>query len=108
VPPQTQLPTNGMNDQGPIPCHAFSPYHDAYVPPKVPYQHITHDSSGGYVHGSSSSSLGSLPKMNFPSFDGENPKLWQSRCEAYFHMYGVELSMWVLVATMQFVGPAAR
>jgi hypothetical protein len=63
---------------------------------------------GGYVHGSSSSSLGSLPKMNFPLFDGENPKLWQSRCESYFHMYGVELSMWVQVATMQFVGPAAR
>jgi hypothetical protein len=41
-------------------------------------------------------------------FDGENPKLWQSRCEAYFHMYTVDPSLWVQVAYMQFTGPAAR
>jgi hypothetical protein len=28
-----------------------------------------------------------LPKLNFPSFDGDNPKLCKSRCENYFDMY---------------------
>jgi hypothetical protein len=46
--------------------------------------------------------LGKLPKLNFPTFDGDNPKLWLSRCEDYFDMYRVEPSMWVKVADMQF------
>jgi hypothetical protein len=49
-----------------------------------------------------------LPKMNFPKFEGENPKLWQSRCESYFDMYDVDYSIWVKVASMHFEGPAAR
>lgn len=36
---------------------------------------------GGRLLGSFSPPLGNLPKLNFPTFDGENPKLWQSRCE---------------------------
>jgi hypothetical protein len=52
--------------------------------------------------------LGKLPKINFPKFDGENPKLWQSRCEIYFDMYSVESSVWVRVATIHFEGAAAR
>jgi hypothetical protein len=50
--------------------------------------------------------LGKLPKMKFPTFDGENPKLWQSHCENYFEMYMVESSVWVHNATMHFQGPA--
>jgi hypothetical protein len=45
-----------------------------------------------------------LPKMNFPRFDGENPKLWQSHYENYFEMYAVESRVWVRVATMHFDG----
>jgi hypothetical protein len=45
-----------------------------------------------------------LPKMNFPRFDGENPKLWQSHYENYFEMYAVESCVWVHVATMHFDG----
>jgi len=33
------------------------------------------------------SSSSKLPKLNFPSFDEENPKLWISLCEDYFDMY---------------------
>jgi hypothetical protein len=51
-------------------------------------------------------SVGGLPKLNFPSFDGTNPKLWQSKCEKYFNMYATEAYMWVQVATMHFVGVA--
>lgn len=46
--------------------------------------------------------------MHVPLFDGENPKLWQSRCEVYFRMYEVDYVVWVRVATMQFSGAAAR
>ncbi|WVZ69878.1 LOW QUALITY PROTEIN: hypothetical protein U9M48_018599 [Paspalum notatum var. saurae] len=30
--------------------------------------------------------VGRLPKLNFPQFDGENPKLWITRSENYFEM----------------------
>jgi hypothetical protein len=45
---------------------------------------------------------GKLPKMDFPKFEGENPKLWQSRCGSYFDMYDVDYSIWVEVASMHF------
>jgi hypothetical protein len=52
--------------------------------------------------------LDQLPKLHFPKFDGDNPKLWQSKCENYFDMYFVPHSVWVRVATMHFDGVAAR
>jgi hypothetical protein len=52
--------------------------------------------------------MGKLPKMNFPKFDGDHPKLWQDRCETYFEMYSVEQSVWVRVASMHFEGSAAH
>jgi hypothetical protein len=103
---QTQLPNNGTHDQAPFHHHVPFQYHEEYVPAM---HHTYRDFSGGYGQGPPSlGSLGNLPKLNFPMFDGENPKLWQSRCEAYFHMYTVDPSVWVQVAYMQFTGPAAR
>jgi hypothetical protein len=52
--------------------------------------------------------MGKLPKMNFPKFESENPRLWQSHCENYFDMYAVDSSVCVKVATMHFEGPIAR
>jgi hypothetical protein len=49
-----------------------------------------------------------LPKLDFPKFDGENPKLWIKRSRDYFDMYAVEARMWVRVSTMHFVGAVAR
>ena len=49
-----------------------------------------------------------LPKLDFPSFDGDNPQFWQSRCEKYFDVYGVQPELWVRVATLHFTGNAAR
>lgn len=46
--------------------------------------------------------------MDFPKFDGENPKLWQTRCEDYFAMFDTDPDLWIAVAAMQFEGPAAR
>jgi hypothetical protein len=50
-------------------------------------------------------SLGKLPKLHFPTFEGDNPKLWKSRYENYFEMYEIGNSVWVKVATMHFEGP---
>lgn len=30
-----------------------------------------------------------LPKLQFPLFDGDNPRLWRDRCEMYFKVYAV-------------------
>ena len=49
-----------------------------------------------------------IPKMNFPPFDGENPKLWLGRCLDYFDMYTVPHHSWVKVATMHMTAAAAR
>jgi hypothetical protein len=37
----------------------------------------------------------SMPQMNFPVFDGSNPKLWRNRCETYFEFYVVPSEMWI-------------
>nr|ADX31265.1 unknown [Triticum aestivum] len=49
-----------------------------------------------------------LPKMDFPSFDGENPQFWKTKCEKYFDVYGVAPDLWVRLATLNFTGTAAR
>jgi hypothetical protein len=59
-------------------------------------------------HGHSSrASSGHWPKLPFPKFTGENPRLWQSRCENHFDMCGIDKFSWVRIATMYFDGPAA-
>lgn len=45
--------------------------------------------------------LGKLPKLTFPVFDGDNPRLWISRCESYFDMYQVEPAVWIRFISMQ-------
>jgi hypothetical protein len=57
----------------------------------VPFEYMPADSAR--FNPDSRVPFGKLPKMNFPTFDGENPKLWQSRCENYFEMYAVESSV---------------
>jgi hypothetical protein len=55
-----------------------------------------------------SGGVGRLPKLNFPSFDGSNPKLCLSRCLDYFELYDVEEPRWIMVATMHFIPPASH
>jgi hypothetical protein len=47
-----------------------------------------------------------MPGMNFPVFDGSNPKLWKHRCETYFVFYFVPMERWIRLATMHFEGSA--
>ncbi|CAO2191183.1 unnamed protein product [Urochloa humidicola] len=55
-------------------------------------------------------SMGRLPKLNFPMFEGENPKMWISRSEDYFDLYQVPSHRWIKVASMHFApsSPAGR
>ena len=75
-----------------------------YIPPRPPLStprhptpHDTHDLQRP---------TGRLPKLPFSKFDGENPRLWRSRCERYFTMYAVDPSLWVSIATMYVEGTA--
>jgi hypothetical protein len=47
-----------------------------------------------------------MPNMNFPGFDGSNPKLWKHRCEIYFDYYFVPVQRWVRMVVMHFEGSA--
>ena len=47
---------------------------------------------------------GALSDYDFPKFDGSNPRSWVQRAETYFDVYGIDLSKWVKIATMHFVG----
>ena len=51
--------------------------------------------------------LGPLSQLSFLAFDGENPRLWISRCQSYFYMYGVDPDVWVRVASMHMTPPMA-
>jgi len=47
------------------------------------------------------------PKMEFPKFDGENPKLWQQQCETYFEVFRVQECYKTRYAVLNFWGNAA-
>lgn len=79
-------------------------------PPLCPQPHLPlgpHWESS-HAGGISGGHTGRLPKLHFPSFDGENPKLWITRCEDYFDLYLVPPQLWIRVATMHFSSAAAR
>jgi len=47
-----------------------------------------------------------IPPMDFPQFDGQNPKMWQKKCESIFELYAIPQQNWVKIATLNFVGTA--
>ncbi|KAJ1276202.1 hypothetical protein BS78_05G196300 [Paspalum vaginatum] len=49
-----------------------------------------------------------LPKLNFPKFEVENPKIWIDKCEDYFSIFGIRESMWVTAASLHMEGKAAQ
>lgn len=61
-------------------------------------------SSGSCTYTSRASSV---PKMNFPKFDGVNPRLWKEQCEVYFDICGVSEVMKSRFAMLNFIGVAA-
>jgi hypothetical protein len=100
----THLPNNGTH----VPCPSQAPATFPSVDGWDIHQQTSVVAGGNGYESFSNRNLGNLPKLHFPSFDGENPKLWKSRCEDYFLMYSVDPRVWIKVASMQFVGSAAR
>jgi hypothetical protein len=47
------------------------------------------------------------PKMDFPKFSGDNPRLWKDRCEVYFEVYSISDMLKTRFASLNFEGPAA-
>jgi hypothetical protein len=47
-----------------------------------------------------------LPKLNFPVFTGEHPRVWRDKCEKYFTMFQVPGHHWATYATINFKGNA--
>lgn len=56
---------------------------------------------------SPSLNLGSaIPALEFPKFDGSNPRIWIRRCETYFDICDTPMVHWVKLATINFTGSA--
>jgi hypothetical protein len=45
--------------------------------------------------------------MDFPTFDGTNPRLWKDRCETYFEIFGVSDALKPRFAALNFTDAAA-
>lgn len=48
-----------------------------------------------------------LSKLEFPKFDGDNPRLWRDRCEIFFEVYSVGEQLKTRFAALNFSGAAA-
>lgn len=86
----------------PIPLQPYSQQPYAFYPPPPPPVYPPYNPSSSNAH------LGQLPKMLFPQFDADNPKLWLSRARSHFEMYSVHPAIWVRVATHHFTHATAR
>lgn len=75
------------NTHGPLPPNGMQSAYD-FVPFIQPAPQ--HDGLAGALYQQPSHLLDQLPKVRFPTFDGDNSKLWQTRCEDYFTMYVVD------------------
>jgi len=49
-----------------------------------------------------------MPKMQFPKFDGHNPKIWKDNCKSYFELYQLPEGMWITMAHLHFEGNATK
>jgi hypothetical protein len=98
----TQVVGRGQRDSDPLlQARGVNPLDTSRGERSRPHQH-GHHGEGDHAH------HGCLPKLQSPVLSGEDPQLWCSRCENYFDMYEVELSMWVRVASMHMEGSAAH
>jgi hypothetical protein len=65
------------------------------------------DENRGHYHSKGLTRDFRMPRIDFPKFEGEHPKIWKEKCEKYFKMCGVPQDMWAPFATMHFHSHAA-
>lgn len=73
-------------------------------PPPVTCPFGTSACCGHHIH---SAVHAPLPDLDFPKFDGSNPRLWVKQCETFFDIYAVSPHLWVRYASMNLVGSTA-
>jgi hypothetical protein len=49
----------------------------------------------------------SIPKLEFPKFNGDQPRLWRDQCLWYFEVYNVHPSLKTHFTALNFMGAAA-
>jgi hypothetical protein len=59
--------------------------------------------SSDFHRGWGSSRFPPPPHVDFPLFDGENPRAWRLKCEAYFQVCSMSSETWVPCAAMYFI-----
>ncbi|CAD6268793.1 unnamed protein product [Miscanthus lutarioriparius] len=74
------------------------------TPPISPHGHASHHFNSCCGHHNFSHNL---PQLDFPKFNGSNPKLWIKQCESYFDLYYITPENWVKLGTINFTGTAA-
>ena len=48
-----------------------------------------------------------MPKLEFPKFDGDNPRLWRDHCNMYFEVFSMSPELKTRFAALNFKGAAA-
>ncbi|KAK1650696.1 hypothetical protein QYE76_068501 [Lolium multiflorum] len=48
-----------------------------------------------------------MPKMSFPRFSGEHPRVWRDQCLDYFRVFNITPSLWYTTASLHLDGNAA-
>jgi hypothetical protein len=49
-----------------------------------------------------------LPKLGFPKFCGDHPRIWIDKCCDYFHIYNIPECMWTTAASLHMEDNAAK
>ena len=78
-----------------------------HSPKQSPTFSLAGEPSGFQSFGSSVNLADTETPANCPKFDGDNPQMWKSNCEAYFEVYNVHPVNWVRMAVLNFTGNEA-
>ena len=88
---------------------------DAQQPPPQHQGHLGVNSHGrhpfSFGHVSQDNHVGGrnyTPKLSFPRFDGQHPKIWKDKCLDYFQVCNVPKHMWVTTASLHLDDNAAK
>ncbi|XP_062201598.1 uncharacterized protein LOC133904119 [Phragmites australis] len=84
----------------------YVPPHERMLDSRKHHIHYVQDKWSSKVTEPSFSLSISRPKLEFPSFHGDNPSGWTRQCEKYFDLASVPQDMWVSMATLHCAGRA--
>jgi hypothetical protein len=91
----------------PSPGTGIHPLSNQNIPPDQSHGTRLEEFRGGTYFDNTRNTHNPTPKMDFPKFDGENPKLWQTQCESYFEVFRVQPCLRTRFASLNFVQEAA-